>query len=131
MNRRIVITAAILGIVAVVFGAFGAHGLKDKISAADLENWKTAVSYQFYHTAAMLFLARYALENKAMANRAFVCFALGIVLFSGSLYILATRSLTGVSTSILGPVTPIGGVFLILGWAFLLAGAIKQQDVRV
>ncbi|MDF3076660.1 MAG: hypothetical protein K0S09_549 [Sphingobacteriaceae bacterium] len=127
MNRQIVVTAAVFGIIAVILGAFGAHGLKDKISLGDLENWKTAVSYQFYHTLALLFLANYAFSSRGMANASFYCFVLGILLFSGSLYLLATRSITGFSGKILGPITPLGGLFFILGWIFLLVAAVKKQ----
>lgn len=128
MNKQIIITAAVFGILAVVLGAFGAHGLRDKVSDADLENWKTAVNYQFYHTLALLFLASFTSLNKSMANASFICFSLGILLFSGSLYLLATRSLTGFPSKVLGPITPIGGLFFIGGWVFLLIAALKNPN---
>lgn len=128
MNKQIIVTAAIFGVIAVVLGAFGAHGLRDKVSAGDLENWKTAVSYQFYHTLALLFLSTLTSQSKGMTNASFLCFVLGILLFSGSLYLLSTRSLTGISSKVLGPITPLGGLFFIMGWIFMLIAALKNSN---
>lgn len=126
MNKKISITACIFGIIAVISGAFGAHGLKHLIAPSDLENWKTAVNYQFYHTLALLFLSTVSPKGKYI-NLSYIAFSVGIILFAGSLYLLATRSITGLSTSILGPITPIGGLMFILGWIFLLLAAIKNK----
>ncbi len=127
MNRKIIITASVFGILAVILGAFGAHGLKARISASDLENWKTGVSYHFYHTLALLFLSTIAKYRDGFINIAYYAFTVGIVFFSGSLYLLSTRSVTGLPAGILGPVTPIGGMFFIAGWLFLLLAAIKNK----
>ncbi len=116
-----------LGMLAVILGAFGAHGLKDRISAYDLENWKTAVSYQFFHVLALLFLATMSGYRQSYVTFAFYAFVIGIVLFSGSLYLLSTKAITGVRWKILGPVTPIGGLMFILGWGSILLGAIKGK----
>lgn len=126
MNKRIFITGAFLCLLAVVLGAFGAHGLRDKIEQLSLENWKTAVQYQFFHALAILFLSIGAAYFKTV-NTAFWLFLAGIILFSGSLYLLSTRSLTQISGGILGPLTPIGGLLLISGWAVLIVGAIKSK----
>ena len=127
MNRKIIVTASVFGILAVILGAFGAHGLKAKISASDLENWRTAVSYHFYHTLALLFLSTLVRHRDGFINIAYYCFSLGILLFSGSLYLLATRAVTGLHAGFLGPVTPLGGLLFILGWVFLLLAAIKNK----
>ncbi|MXV15928.1 DUF423 domain-containing protein [Hufsiella ginkgonis] len=129
MKQSFVITACVFGLIAVVLGAFGAHGLKDKLAADQLENWKTGVSYQFYHTLAILFLASLSGDmDKGWVNYSFICFVVGILFFSGSLYLLSTRSLTGITaTRILGPVTPVGGLAFVLGWAFLLVSALKGK----
>ena len=126
MNRKIIITACVFGIIAVVAGAFGAHGLKNLIAASDLENWKTAVNYQFYHTLALLFLSAVTPKSRYI-NLSYYTLSLGIVMFSGSLYLLATRSITGIPVNILGPITPLGGLMFILGWIFLLLAAIKNK----
>lgn len=127
MNKKIIITASVFGMLAVVLGAFGAHGLRDSISASELDNWKTGVSYQFYHTFALLFLSTIARYRDSFINSAYYAFTIGIILFAGSLYLLSTRSITGLEASFLGPLTPIGGVSLIVGWVFVLLAAIKNK----
>ena len=127
MNKRIIITAAMLGLIAVVLGAFGAHGLKGRVGAGDLGNWKLGVSYQFYHTLALLFLSSFSKYKTRLINFSYLAFTAGVFLFSGSLYLLSTHTLTGINTMIIGPITPIGGLFLILGWLMLLLAAIKNK----
>lgn len=128
MNKRIILTAATFGLIAVVLGAFGAHGLNGKISEQQLENWHTAVNYQFYHTLALLFLATFSRAKNTLIIVAYLAFTLGILLFSGSLYLLSTRELTGITNiHILGPTTPLGGLSLILGWASLFLATLKGR----
>jgi uncharacterized membrane protein YgdD (TMEM256/DUF423 family) len=128
MNKRIILTAATFGLIAVVLGAFGAHGLTGKISEQQLENWHTAVNYQFYHTLALLFLATFSRAKNTLIIVAYLAFTLGIVLFSGSLYLLSTRELTGITNiQVLGPITPLGGLSLILGWASLFLATLKGR----
>ena len=124
MPRKLFILTALSGLIAVVIGAFGAHALVDKIPAASLASYKTGVSYQFYHTlAAMLSLMIFLHQPSKYFLRAAVCFLVGVLLFSGSIYLLATRSMTGISfTNILGPMTPIGGLFFMIGWLMLIMG---------
>ena len=93
MNKRIILTASFFGVVAVLFGAFGAHGLKASIDPASLEIWQKGVDYQFYHTFALLYLSTFARYRNKLINIAYFCFTFGIILFSGSLYLLATRSI--------------------------------------
>lgn len=128
MNKRIILTASFFGLTAVILGAFGAHGLKDKISDDDLEVWKTAVNYQFYHTLAMLFLATFSRAKNTYIRFSFIAFMTGILLFSGSLYILSTRAITDFGAgAILGPVTPVGGLCFVLGWGGLFVATIKNK----
>jgi len=128
MNKRIILTASFFGMTAVALGAYGAHGLEGKITEAQLESWGTAVDYQFYHTVALLFLATFSRAKNQYIRFSFVTFTLGILLFSGSLYLLSTRSLTGIGlANILGPITPIGGLCFILGWIGLLIATIKNK----
>ncbi len=127
MNKRIILTATIFGLIAVILGAFGAHGLEGKVSSASLENWKTAVSYQFYHTFALLFLATFSRARNNLINVSYISFIVGILLFCGSLYLLSTREITGISTGILGPITPIGGLFFIIGWISLFLATIRHK----
>ena len=99
MNRKIIITASILGMLAVIAGAFGAHGLRAKLSPADLDVWHTAVQYQFYHVFALLFLSTFSRTRSRLVNVAFYLFTLGIMFFSGSLYVLSCSDLLGLTRS--------------------------------
>ncbi|HJP63070.1 MAG TPA: DUF423 domain-containing protein [Mucilaginibacter sp.] len=128
MNRKIVITAAVFGLLAVIAGAFGAHGLKAKLSLSDIDIWHTAVQYQFYHVFALLFLGLYNNGRKSLVNLSYYLFTFGIIFFSGSLYLLAADELLGLRLAhILWPFAPIGGVCFIGGWvALILAAAIKK-----
>jgi len=128
MNKRIIITASLLGILAVVLGAFGAHGLKGKIDADALKIWETAVDYHFYHVLALLFLSTFCRFKCRLINFSYWSFTLGILLFSGSLYVLAAKDILNITqTSFIGPITPIGGLFFIIGWTTLLLATIKNK----
>jgi len=128
MNRRIIITASILGLLAVISGAFAAHGLKQYLSASQLEIWHTGVQYQFYHVFALLFLSTFAGTNHRLINAAYYLFTFGIICFSGSLYLLACRELFGWGWLIvMGPVTPLGGLLFITGWATVALAAFRNK----
>ena len=132
MYKRIVITAAIFGIFAVVFGAFAAHGLKSKISALELVTWRTAVEYQFYHVFALLFLGSIARTGDKLINWSYWFFTIGIILFSGSLYLIAAKNLLSLNEiSVIGPLTPVGGLFFIAGWFCLLFSTFKNTNAGI
>ncbi|WP_039054079.1 DUF423 domain-containing protein [Sphingobacterium sp. T2] len=117
MNKQIILTASFFGLLAVILGAFGAHGLEGKISEYHIGTWKTANQYHFYHTFAMLFLSTFSRAKSQSIRVSFIFFTVGILLFSGSLYLLSVRELLGASgLTILGPVTPLGGVCFMVGW---------------
>ncbi len=116
-SRRFLIAGALGALLAVVLGAFGAHALEDRLTPDLLDIYQTANTYHFYHSLALVavgFLAQQVTGKLVSASG--WCFIAGLVFFSGSLYALA---LSGVR--ILGAVTPIGGVFFILGWALFAA----------
>ncbi len=128
MNKKIILIAALFGASAVILGAFGAHALKRIISVEQLLIWQKGVEYQFYHTFAILFLSTFARFKHKLIILSFVCFALGIVLFSGSLYVLALRDAYQLSiANYVGPITPIGGAFFISGWVCLFLAALKHK----
>ena len=128
MNKKIIITAAAFGFLAVIFGAFGAHSLKKLISVEQLQVWQTAVQYHFYHTLAILFLSTFSRSRNKIINFSFYCFTLGILLFSGSLYLISLKNILGIeSVEVLGPITPIGGLFFILGWLSLFLAALRDK----
>ncbi len=125
MNSRIILaTGSITGMLALMTGAFGAHGLKDVLTAnGRIETFNLAVEYQFYHTLALLatgILSIYAPSKKF--GYAAISFIAGIIFFSGSLYFLAL-----LNKPILGAITPIGGVCFILGWLFLFLGVSQNK----
>ena len=115
MNRWI-LAAALLGALGVTLGAFGAHGLQTKLSAEQLESWDTAVRYHLIHGVALLALTLYGAQSGQSIQLSGWLFSLGILLFSGSIYLLV---LTGQRW--LGPVTPLGGLCLIAGWLSLVS----------
>ncbi|WP_316796950.1 DUF423 domain-containing protein [Pedobacter agri] len=128
MNKRIILTASFFGVVAVLLGAFGAHGLKAVIDKPSLEIWQKGVEYQFYHTFALLYLSTFARYRNKLINIAYFCFTFGIVLFSGSLYLLATKSILKLDfINVIGPLTPIGGLLFVLGWIMLFFAAFKDK----
>jgi len=114
---------AVYGFLGVAFGAFGAHALKARLSVDLLAVWKTAVEYQFYHALALLLVGLLALQKpSAPFGSAALCFALGVLVFSGSLYAYA---LSGVRW--LGAITPLGGLLFLAGWALLFGAALKRS----
>jgi len=114
---------ALYGLLGVALGAFGAHALKARLTGELLPIWKTAVEYHFWHALALVLVGVLALQRPAAAlNVAGGAFALGLLVFSGSLYALALSGVRG-----FGAVTPIGGVLLIVGWAALLWAAVTGR----
>lgn len=129
MNKSLRISTATAGIFAVIIGAFGAHGLKPMLNQDQLILWEKGVQYHFYHSLAMLTCMLYlGKEYSRMVNYAAWCFLSGIICFSGSLYLLATRHLTEFPAAILGPITPIGGFLFIAGWGLILVNAIRSES---
>jgi uncharacterized membrane protein YgdD (TMEM256/DUF423 family) len=128
MNKRIILTAAFFGALAVILGAFGAHSLKKIVDPSSLAIWQKGVEYQFYHTFALLYLSTFARYKHKLISFAFILFTVGIILFSGSLYLLALKDAYHLSYSaILGPITPIGGLCFIAGWICLFLAALKDK----
>ena len=111
--------AAVFAFLGVALGAFGAHGLKEVLEAnGRMDTWETAVFYQLIHAVALFALPAVAQRSRAPGW----CFVIGMILFSGSLYALAL----GLAPAVFGPVTPIGGVFFLVGWGWLVMGTAKK-----
>jgi hypothetical protein len=130
MQRNTLALAAVVMLTAVVMGAFGAHGLKPRISPEALANWQTGVQYQMVHGLALLFLSLAAGHVDARyASFARLLFLGGVLCFSGSLYLLSTREVLGTQglTKILGPITPLGGALYMGGWVVLLVSALRRS----
>ncbi len=115
----LVAIGAFLAFLGVGLGAFGAHALAERFDARQLEIWKTAVFYHLIHSTALV--ALYSATHPSATKVTGICFALGVLIFSGSLYALAY---TGIRW--LGAVTPIGGVLFLVGWAWLAISALRS-----
>jgi uncharacterized membrane protein YgdD (TMEM256/DUF423 family) len=126
MNKLFILIGSFLGFTGVALGAFGAHGLKSIVSAEMLSIFETGVRYQMYHAFALLLTAIF---NKYFSHRLLVYagwfFVLGIILFSGSLYVMALTEIRS-----LGMITPLGGICFLTGWLmqFLAAFKIKKEN---
>lgn len=127
MNRKIIAIAAVLGAVAIVLGAFGAHGLKNLISVESLSVFETGVKYQMYHALFLLFLGSTSLVSDKVKNIILKLVVVGIVFFSGSVYFLACNVLFSFDFKKIGIITPIGGLLLIAAWVTLFLHLIKQK----
>lgn len=130
MQKTFLISGALLGGLAVILGAFGAHALKAKLSPESLQIFETGVRYQFYHALALLLVALLSDKmNSSSMNFSGYFFIAGVILFSGSIYLLATREILGIDSwkSFLGPITPLGGLCFVVGWILLLIAAIKNN----
>ena len=127
MNNKIISTAAFFGMTSIVLGAFGAHALKQVLTADQLITFETGVKYQMYHALFLLFLGLDTHLTTKVKKTILVLTILGVILFSGSIYLLATDSLNAFNFKVIGFVTPIGGLFLISAWSILMAQFLKKK----
>ena len=126
-DKKIMVAACILAAITIAIGAFGAHGLKQLISAEALLTFETGVRYQMYHVIALFVVGSTQHIASGAKKWSVVFFALGILLFSGSIYLLALKEQLSFSVSFLGPVTPLGGLMFILGWLRLAYGLLTKD----
>ncbi|MBI3501266.1 MAG: DUF423 domain-containing protein [Bacteroidetes bacterium] len=131
MNKKLLAVAGISGALCVALGAMGAHALKEKLPAENLQTFETAVRYQFYHTLALIFVSILSEKiNSKFLNYSSNLFIAGIILFSFSLYFLALRPLMGIGNEEMkwiGAITPFGGLSFILAWLLLTFAALKSN----
>ena len=121
MTQQIVlISGAIFGMLAVIFGAFGAHALKKKLTFEQLKSFETGVKYQMYHAIVLLILGFQLNPNISLDKYIIYSFIIGTMLFSFSIYGLVISSAKNKKLKFLGPITPLGGLFLVCGWALLI-----------
>lgn len=128
MEKKIIITALILGMISIILGAFGAHALKKVLQPEQLTSFETGVRYQMYHALFLLFIATtnmIALKEKAVV---FYLVLVGVILFSGSIYLLSTSTISGLKLRFLGSVTPLGGLLLIGSWAYLIYALLLKNN---
>ncbi|MFN5417730.1 MAG: DUF423 domain-containing protein [Flavobacteriia bacterium] len=127
-QKNAFILGTFLLLTGIILGAFGAHGLEGKIPEKSIDSFKVGVNYQMYHGFAFLILGLIFPFTTFSMKWILRFMLLGVICFSGSIYGLALQHLIGLNISkILGPITPIGGLFLILSWAFLLVNFIRQK----
>ncbi|WP_435415524.1 DUF423 domain-containing protein [Polaribacter aestuariivivens] len=122
MFKNIVITC-FLGLLAIILGAFGAHALKETLSSEQLLSFETAVRYQMYHVIVLLFVNTYQGFSENQKNRISYLFFLGILFFSGSIYAI---QLSTISAKTIWFVTPVGGLFFIVGWFLMIMIFVKK-----
>ena len=121
-QQTFIITGAFFGMLAIIFGAFGAHALKKILLDDQLKSFETGIKYQMYHAIVLLLLGfNFQFSTSAM----YWCFTLGIVLFSFSIYGLILSDAKGKKLKFLGPITPIGGLLFVIGWLLLILKAIN------
>ncbi|WP_439183780.1 DUF423 domain-containing protein [Carboxylicivirga taeanensis] len=119
MKQIVLIAATIYGALAVVLGALGAHALKKVLTAAQLQSFEVGVKYQMYHAIVLLVIGFFLTFETRLQHLMGWSFIAGTFLFSFSIYLLSLSPLMGVSLKFLGPVTPLGGLLMILGWCLL------------
>ncbi|MCB4806894.1 DUF423 domain-containing protein [Tamlana sp. 62-3] len=131
MTRKILIAASLIGLISIILGAFGAHGLKQLISAEAIQTFETGVKYQMYHALFLLFVAHTHSISEKTKRIIFYLVIIGVIFFSGSIYGLATNNLSGFNFKTIGFITPIGGLLLILAWVFVLVSVLKNSQKNV
>ncbi len=127
MGRRFYVAGFLFGLIAVIMGAFATHGLKPVLTPASLDSFETGVRFQMYHSLLFILLGTMKPLSQRLSNWVFLLLLGGILLFSGSIYLLATNSLTGFDFTTIALITPLGGSLLIGCWALLLIFFVKLK----
>ncbi|OYU81121.1 MAG: hypothetical protein CFE23_06420 [Flavobacterium sp. BFFFF1] len=128
MDKKITATGALLGFLAIVFGAFGAHALKKVLTVDLLAAFETGVRYQMYNALFLLFLGKFDLVSERSKKIVYNLVLWGIVLFSGSLYTISLLSVADIQVRLVGILTPFGGLLLIMGWFWLFIEIIRKKS---
>jgi uncharacterized membrane protein YgdD (TMEM256/DUF423 family) len=127
MNKKILVTGAVLGVIAIVLGAFAAHGLEKLIDLDAQQIFETGVRYQMYHALFLLFIGSSSKVTLKAKKTIFYLVIIGLLFFSGSIYGLATNSLTSFDFKQITMITPLGGFLLILAWILLTVNIVKTK----
>lgn len=128
MDKKIITTGALMGMIAIILGAFGAHALKKLLTPELLVTFETGVRYQMYHAFFLLLLPNFKTLTEKTKKTIYYLVIFGVLLFSGSIYGLATNYLTPFDFKTIGFVTPIGGLLLIIAWGMLFYDYFKQKQ---
>jgi uncharacterized membrane protein YgdD (TMEM256/DUF423 family) len=127
MNNKIITIAAFFGMTAIILGAFGAHALKKVLNFDQLATFETGVKFQMYHALFLLFIGLNAHMAKKIKKTILNLTILGVIFFSGSIYLLATDSLNTFNFKVIGFITPIGGLLLIGSWGIVMWNFFKKK----
>ena len=127
MNNKLITTAAFFGMTAIILGAFGAHALKKVLNVDQLATFETGVKFQMYHALFLLFIGLNAHMAEKIKKTILNLTILGIIFFSGSIYLLATDNLNTFNFKVIGFITPIGGLLLIGSWGVLMWNFLKKK----
>lgn len=127
MNKKILVSGAILGVIAIILGAFAAHGLEKLIDVEAQQTFETGVRYQMYHALFLLFIGGSSIITLKSKKVIFYLVIIGLLFFSGSIYGLATNSLTAFDFKQIALLTPVGGLLLILAWILLIVNIVKTK----
>lgn len=127
MKKKIIIVALVFGLTSIILGAFGAHSLKKHLTEEALSSFEVGVRYQMYHALFLLFLSTIDGISEKIRKSAFIAMVLGVLFFSGSIYLLSTENITSINIRSFALITPLGGLLLMLGWVLLLIGFLKKK----
>lgn len=127
MQKSLVLFGAVFGLTAVVFGALGAHALENHLDESALKSFETGVRYQLYHALLLLWVGSTSLIRPKFQKIIGLLLIIGVLFFSFSIYLLSTSAWLGLQVSFLGPVTPIGGLLLILAWLLIFINFTKMK----
>lgn len=127
MGRKIIFLGCMLGAVGVILGALGAHALKEVLTESQLTSFEVGVRYQIYHALLLLFVGGTSFLSDSTKKVVALLVFVGVLFFSGSIYLLSTNDLTALNFKVLGPVTPIGGILLIVAWLLIGFKVLKRE----
>jgi uncharacterized membrane protein YgdD (TMEM256/DUF423 family) len=127
MDKKIILTGLSFGILAIIFGAFGAHALKKFLTVEQLTTFEVGVRYLMYQGLFLLFIGSTTLISLKGKRLVFYLNLLGAFLFSGSIFLLSTSSITLLKINIIGPLTPVGGLLIIISWGIVFYSIITKK----
>lgn len=126
MERKLYISGAVLIVLAIILGAFGAHGLEGKIPQEKIDSYEVGVRFQMYHGLAFLILGVISNRVTFSMKSIFGLLLLGTILFSVSIYFLSIQTMLGMELKFLGPITPLGGTLMIIGWTIFVVNLLRK-----
>ena len=126
MKKTLLVTGIIFGFFAIILGAFGAHALKEVLNDSQIQTFETGVRYQMYHALFLLMISQFGFLSNKTLKIIYGLILIGVLFFSGSIYLLSTNDLLSFDFKVIGIITPIGGLFLLMAWGLLLMKCLKQ-----